>query len=59
MLRKQLESQTWPDELGWWHLRHKTSKNCTCNLEKENFISRSWIGKGYEAGEHALEVALG
>jgi hypothetical protein len=28
-------------------------------LEKENFISRSWIGKGYEAGEHALEVALG
>jgi hypothetical protein len=33
-----------------------------CNVdgrEKENFISRSWIGKGYEAGEHALEAALG
>ncbi len=33
-----------------------------CNVdgrEKENFISQSWIGKGYEAGEHALEVALG
>ncbi len=33
-----------------------------CNVdgrEKENFISRSWIGKGCEASEHALEAALG
>jgi hypothetical protein len=33
-----------------------------CNVdgrEKVNFISRSWIAKGYEAGEHASEAALG
>jgi hypothetical protein len=33
-----------------------------CNVdgrEKENFINRSWIAKGYEAGEDALEAALG
>jgi hypothetical protein len=35
MLRKQLESQIWPDELGWWYLCHKTSKNST------------WLGQSF------------
>jgi hypothetical protein len=35
MLRKQLESYIWPDELGWWYLCHKTSKKCT------------WLGQSF------------